>query len=134
MVEFSEVLPLFYVSIPVIGLLVWYKIRSSQQIFKMKEKNKSTDIIKLAIKRSAKKEQTVEGSIDKLIDNAPENLKQIESEIATLKSKGCTPDQLKRLEQEKQLLELATRYGDFAKPLIKPVSKILNSVIGGING
>ena len=123
MVEFSEVLPLFYVIIPVIGLLVWYKIRSSQQIFKMKEKNKS-----------AKKEQTVEGSIDKLIDNAPENLKQIESEIATLKSKGCTPDQLKRLEQEKQLLELATRYGDFAKPLIKPVSKILNSVIGGING
>ena len=123
MVEFSEVLPLFYVSIPVIGLLIWYKIRSSQQIFKMKEKNKS-----------AKKEQTVEGSIDKLIDNAPENLKQIESEIATLKSKGCTPDQLKRLEQEKQLLELATRYGDFAKPLIKPVSKILNSVIGGING
>ena len=123
LVEFSEVLPLFYVSIPVIGLLVWYKIRSSQQIFKMKEKNKS-----------AKKEQTVEGSIDKLIDNAPENLKQIESEIATLKSKGCTPDQLKRLEQEKQLLELATRYGDFAKPLIKPVSKILNSVIGGING
>ncbi len=123
MVEFSEVLPLFYVSIPVIALLVWYKIRSSQQIFKMKEKNKS-----------AKKEQTVEGSIDKLIDNAPENLKQIESEIATLKSKGCTPDQLKRLEQEKQLLELATRYGDFAKPLIKPVSKILNSVIGGING
>ena len=123
MVEFSEVLPLFYVSIPVIGLLVWYKIRSSQQIFKMKEKNKN-----------AKKEQTVEGSIDKLIDNAPENLKQIESEIATLKSKGCTPDQLKRLEQEKQLLELATRYGDFAKPLIKPVSKILNSVIGGING
>ena len=123
MVEFSEVLPLFYVSIPVIGLLVWYKIRSSQQIFKMKEKNKS-----------AKKEQTVEGSIDKLIDNAPENLKQIESEIATLKSKGCTPDQLKRLEQEKQLLDLATRYGDFAKPLIKPVSKILNSVIGGING
>jgi len=123
LVEFSEVLPLFYVSIPVIGLLVWYKIRSSQQIFKMKEKNKN-----------AKKEQTVEGSIDKLIDNAPENLKQIESEIATLKSKGCTPDQLKRLEQEKQLLELATRYGDFAKPLIKPVSKILNSVIGGING
>ena len=123
MVEFSEVLPLFYVIIPVIGLLVWYKIRSSQQIFKMKEKNKN-----------AKKEQTVEGSIDKLIDNAPENLKQIESEIATLKSKGCTPDQLKRLEQEKQLLELATRYGDFAKPLIKPVSKILNSVIGGING
>ena len=123
MVEFSEVLPLFYVTIPVIGLLVWYKIRSSQQIFKMREKNKS-----------AKKEQTVEGSIDKLIDNAPENLKQIESEIATLKSKGCTPDQLKRLEQEKQLLELATRYGDFAKPLIKPVSKILNSVIGGING
>ena len=123
LVEFSEVLPLFYVSIPVIGLLVWYKIRSSQQIFKMKEKNKS-----------AKKEQTVEGSIDKLIDNAPENLKQIESEIATLKSKGCTPDQLKRLEQEKQLLELATRYGIFAKPLIKPVSKILNSVIGGING
>jgi len=123
LVEFSEVLPLFYVSIPVIALLVWYKIRSSQQIFKMKEKNKS-----------AKKEQTVEGSIDKLIDNAPENLKQIESEIATLKSKGCTPDQLKRLEQEKQLLELATRYGDFAKPLIKPVSKILNSVIGGING
>ena len=93
MVEFSEVLPLFYVSIPVIGLLVWYKIRSSQQIFKMKEHNKN-----------AKKEQTVEGSIDKLIDNAPENLKQIESEIATLKSKGCTPDQLKRLEQEKQLL------------------------------
>ena len=123
LVEFSEVLPLFYVSIPVIGLLVWYKIRSSQQIFKMKEHNKNS-----------KKEQTVEGSIDKLIDNAPENLKQIESEIATLKSKGCTPDQLKRLEQEKQLLELATRYGDFAKPLIKPVSKILNSVIGGING
>ena len=41
MVEFSEVLPLFYVSIPVIGLLVWYKIRSSQQIFKMKEKGLS---------------------------------------------------------------------------------------------
>ena len=41
LVEFSEVLPLFYVSIPVIALLVWYKIRSSQQIFKMKERNKN---------------------------------------------------------------------------------------------
>ena len=123
MVEFSEVLPLFYVSIPVIGLLVWYKIRSSQQIFKMKEKNKN-----------AKKEQTVEGSIDRIIDNAPESLKQIESEIATLRANGVTSDQLKRLEQEKMFLELAVRYGDFAKPLIKPVSKILNSVIGGING
>ena len=63
LVEFSEVLPLFYVIIPVIGLLVWYKIRSSQQIFKMKEKNKN-----------AKKEQTVEGSIDKLIDNILKSL------------------------------------------------------------
>tara|TARA_R110002033_G_scaffold6868_2_gene26174 strand:- start:172 stop:543 length:372 start_codon:yes stop_codon:yes gene_type:complete len=121
LVEITEILPIFYVLIPCICLVAFYKIRTGLTIEKTKQKNKSM-----------KHEQTFEGTIDKLIDNAPANLKQIDSEIATLRAKGCTDDQLKRLEQERSLLEYATKYGEIVKPIAKPLSKVLGKFIGGL--
>ena len=103
------------------SLVAFYKIRTGLTIEKTKQKNKTI-----------KHEQTFEGTIDKLIDNAPDNLRQIDSEIATLRAKGCTPDQLKRLEQEKQLLDYATKYGEIAKPVIKPFLKVFGKFVGGL--
>lgn len=121
MVEFVDVLPVFYVLIPCVCLVAFYKIRTGLTIEKTRQKN-----------RTIKHEQTIEGTIDKLIDNAPDNLRQIDSEIATLRAKGCTPDQLKRLEQEKQLLDYATKYGEIAKPVIKPFLKVFGKFVGGL--
>ena len=57
----------------IIGLLCFVKIRSVKQIVQIKEE-----------KKERKKEETFAGSISKMIDDAPKNLKQIESDIATI--------------------------------------------------
>ena len=121
MVEIVDILPVFYVLIPCVCLVAFYKIRTSLTIEKNRQKNKTI-----------KHEQTFEGTIDKLIDNAPDNLRQIDSEIATLRAKGCTPDQLKRLEQERSLLEYATKYGEIVKPIAKPLSKVFGKFVSGL--
>ena len=67
-------------------------------------------------------------------------LKQIDSEIATLqqraKEQNLTPEQekqmLARLMQERDMLSYAVKYGDIAKPFLKPIDKILNNFIGKI--
>jgi len=121
LVEIVDILPVFYVLIPCVCLVAFYKIRTSLTIEKNRQKNKTI-----------KHEQTFEGTIDKLIDNAPDNLRQIDSEIATLRAKGCTPDQLKRLEQERSLLEYATKYGEIVKPIAKPLSKVFGKFVSGL--
>ena len=68
------------------------------------------------------------------------NLAQVESEIMTIRQeaikKGMTEEQVKpllaRLESEKDLLKLASKYGHLAKPLGGSVGKILEKVLGGI--
>ena len=75
-----------------------------------------------------------------MISDAPSQLKQIDSEIATLqqraKEQNLTPEQekqmLSRLMQERDMLSYAVKYGDIAKPFLKPIDKILNNFIGKI--
>lgn len=119
--EIQALTPVIISSIVIIGGVAFYRIRTRLNIEKMKNVN-----------RVKKQQDTFEGSIEKMIESAPDNLNQINSEIETLKAKGATPEMLKRLESEKNMLEYAVKYGDIAKPLLKPVSGIIEKVLGGI--
>ena len=123
-------IPVFVVlSIVVIGLLKYAKIRASYKVTQLKQG-------KIAKKES----ESFSGAINEMIDSAPKNLAQVESEIMTIRQeaikKGMTEEQLKpllsRLESEKDLLKLASKYGHLAKPLGGSVGKILEKVLGGI--
>ena len=123
-------IPVFVVlSIGVIGLLKYASIRASYKVTKLKQG-------KIAKKES----ESFSGAINEMIDSAPKNLAQVESEIMTIRQeaikKGMTEEQVKpllaRLESEKDLLKLASKYGHLAKPLGGSVGKILEKVLGGI--
>jgi len=123
-------IPVFVVlSIVVIGLLKYAKIRSSYKVTKLKQG-----------KIQQKESESFSGAINEIIDSAPKNLAQVESEIMTIRQeaikKGMTEEQVKpllaRLESEKDLLKLASKYGHLAKPLGGSVGKILEKVLGGI--
>ena len=122
--------PVFVVlSIAVIGLLKYASIRSRYKVTQLKQG-----------KIQKKESESVSGAINEMIDSAPKNLAQVESEIMTIRQeaikKGMTEEQVKpllaRLESEKDLLKLASKYGHLAKPLGGSVGKILEKVLGGI--
>ena len=123
-------IPVFVVlSIVVIGLLKYAKIRASYKVTQLKQG-----------KIQKKESESFSGAINEMIDSAPKNLAQVESEIMTIRQeaikKGMTEEQVKpllaRLESEKDLLKLASKYGHLAKPLGGSVGKILEKVLGGI--
>ena len=123
-------IPVFVVlSIVVIGLLKYASIRSRYKVTQLKQG-----------KIQKKESESFSGAINEMIDSAPKNLAQVESEIMTIRQeaikKGMTEDQVKpllaRLESEKDLLKLASKYGHLAKPLGGSVGKILEKVLGGI--
>jgi len=123
-------IPVFVVlSIIVIGLLKYAKIRASYKVTKLKQG-----------KIQQKESESFSGAINEMIDSAPKNLAQVESEIMTIRQeaikKGMTEEQVKpllaRLESEKDLLKLASKYGHLAKPLGGSVGKILEKVLGGL--
>ncbi len=118
------VIPFVWLIIPLIAIGVFYKIRTNYKIEQMKQQGK-TD----------KKEQTLSGGITKMLNDAPKQLETINSEIATLEEKALrnhvSPQQkdemLKRLYSERDMLTYAVKYGDIAKPFLKP----LDSIVGG---
>ena len=123
-------IPVFVVlSIVVIGLLKYAKIRASYKVTKLKQG-----------KIQQKESESFSGAINEMIDSAPKNLAQVESEIMTIRAeavkKGMTEEQVKpllsRLESEKDLLKLASKYGHLAKPLGSSVGKVLEKVLGGL--
>ena len=123
-------IPVFVVlSIAVIGLLKYASIRASYKVTKLKQG-----------KIQQKESESFSGAINEMIDSAPKNLAQVESEIMTIRQeaikKGMTEEQVKpllsRLESEKDLLKLASKYGHLAKPLGGSVGKILEKVLGGL--
>ena len=121
------VIPFLWLTIPLIALISFYKIRVNYKVQQMKIDNKES-----------KKAETISGGISKMINDAPAQLKQLDSELATLnqraKEQNLTPDQLKqmtsRLNQERDMLQYAVKYGDLAKPFLKPIDKILNNFLG----
>jgi len=123
-------IPIFVIlSIITIGVLKYASIRSRYKVQSIKQG-------KIAKKES----ESFSGAINEMIDSAPKNLAQVESEIMTIRQeaikKGMTEEQVKpllaRLESEKDLLKLASKYGHLAKPLGGSVGKILEKVLGGI--
>ena len=123
------VVPFVWLIIPMIGLISFYKVRTNYKVQQLKTDSKER-----------KKEETISGGISKMISDAPSQLKQIDSEIATIQQKckleNVTPEQekvlLSRLMQERDMLSYAVKYGDIAKPFLKPIDKILNNFIGKI--
>ena len=101
------VVPFVWLIIPMVGLISFYKVRTNYKVQQLKTDNKER-----------KKEETISGGISKMISDAPSQLKQIDSEI--------------RLMQERDMLSYAVKYGDIAKPFLKPIDKILNNFIGKI--
>ena len=121
--------PFLWLIIPMIGLISFYKVRTNYKVQQLKVDGKER-----------KKEETISGGISKMISDAPSQLKQIDSEIATIqqkcKAENITPEQekvlLSRLMQERDMLSYAVKYGDIAKPFLKPIDRILNNFIGKI--
>ena len=123
-------IPVFVIlTIVVIGLLKFSSIRATYKVQEVKQGKIKT-----------KEKESFSGAISEMIDSAPKNLAQVESEIMTIRSeaikKGMTEEQVKpllaRLESEKDLLKLASKYGHLAKPLGSSVGKILEKVLGGL--
>ena len=122
-------IPFLWLIIPMIGLISFYKVRTNYKVQQLKTEGKER-----------KKEETISGGISKMISDAPSQLKQIDSEIATIQQKckleNVTPEQekvlLARLMQERDMLSYAVKYGDIAKPFLKPIDRILNNFIGKI--
>ena len=92
-------IPVFVVlSIVVIGLLKYASIRSRYKVTQLKQG-----------KIQKKESESFSGAINEMIDSAPKNLAQVESEIMTIRQeaikKGMTEEQVKpllaRLESEK---------------------------------
>jgi len=122
--------PVFTIMIiSITGFVCYQKVRSTQKIVEIKE-----------AKKTKKSEETGGGGIIKLIDDAPNNIKQIDLEIQKITEgahkTGMTPEQLKatleNLEHEKVLLGYATKYGSAVKPLAGSVGKLLEKVLGGL--
>ena len=122
-------IPFLWLIIPMIGLISFYKVRTNYKVQQLKTEGKER-----------KKEETISGGISKMISDAPSQLKQIDSEIATIqqkcKAENITPEQekvlLSRLMQERDMLSYAVKYGDIAKPFLKPIDKIFNNFMGKI--
>ena len=123
-------IPVFVIlSIIVVGLLKYSSIRATYKVAQVKQG-----------KVKQKESESFSGAINEMIDSAPKNLAQVESEIMTIRAnaakQGMTEDQVKpllaRLESEKDLLKLASKYGHLAKPLGGSVGKILEKVLGGL--
>ena len=122
-------IPFLWLIIPLIALISFYKIRTNYKVQQLKTEGKER-----------KKEETISGGISKMISDAPSQLKQIDSEIATIqqkcKAENITHDHekvlLARLMQERDMLSYAVKYGDIAKPFLKPIDRILNNFIGKI--
>ena len=84
-----------------IGLISFYKVRTNYKVQQLKTEGKEK-----------KKEETISGGISKMISDAPSQLKQIDSESATIqqicKAENITPEQekvlLARFMQERDML------------------------------
>ncbi len=121
--------PFVWLIIPCITVIVIFKIRTTYKIAQIKNDTK--------IKKG---EETLSGSISKMLNDAPNQLKQIESEIMTIEAncrKQGIPDDKKkellaRLNSEKDMLTYATKYGQVVKPFLKPLDKIANKFLGGL--
>ena len=79
-------IPFLWLIIPMIGLISFYKVRTNYKVQQLKTEGKER-----------KKEETISGGISKMISDAPSQLKQIDSEIATIqqkcKAENITPEQ-----------------------------------------
>ncbi len=121
--------PFIWLIIPCITICVFYKIRTTYKTAQLKTQDKIT-----------KKEQTFEGSLTKIIKDAPDMINKINEEITTIKANaiktGMTSDQLKgsieRLERERDMLMIPAKYGDVAIPFLKPAGKIIDRFMGNL--
>ena len=130
--QLLDFIPYFIIiGMVIIGLAYYAKVRAT---YKIKQVS--------AINKRKKDSETFGGAINDMIDSAPKNLQQIESEINTIRQKAIdehlTPEQTKallsRLESEKDMLKLVAKYGHLAKPLGGTVGKLLEKIVGGIGG
>lgn len=128
--ELLNWIPIFVIlGIILTGIILWRRASMNYRIEELKQQ-----------KAQIKKQETFEGSITDLIDTAPEKIKQVESEIMTIKreaaKKGLTSEQTKavvsRLESELDGLQYLVKYGKYAKPIIKPLGGLLEKFIGRI--
>ncbi len=124
----NEILPFIWLIIPCITIAVLFKIRTTYKIAQLK-----------AIGIEKKKESSIEGSLTKLIDDAPNQIKQIDAEMVNIRMNaqktGMTAEQLKgsleKLQREKDMLMIPAKYGEVAKPFLKTIDKVASNFLKG---
>ena len=124
MVEFilgwDQIQPIVYVIIIVIAILIFFRWRWSYMQIMAKEQ----------IKRN-KRAKTIEGIIDQKLDEIPEQLRKVNTEIIHLEKTGANEKQMKSLKDKRRLLELGRDYGEIAAEIGKP---FLNTVVKSLKG
>jgi|TARA_R100001244_G_scaffold93170_1_gene70155 esterase/lipase len=122
----DDFIPFIWLVIPLIFVVIAFKIRTNYKIEQLKQSNKQV-----------KNESTISGGITKMIKDAPNNLQQIESEIATIqqkcKNEMIPPEKekelLSRLNSERDMLMYATKYGNVVIPFLKPIDNIFGGLM-----
>ena len=114
---------LWFVGIAVVGYIFIHRFTDT-----IKAKWTATRLLTNA----KKKEGDTEEQIDKLIANAPEMIKHIESEISTQREKGVTDEQMKGLLSKKQMLDFVVQNHEIINIIGKPIIKKVLGVIKNI--
>ena len=113
-----EIIPLVWFSCIAVTVYVFFRVFSST----LKEKFKQTNLSR----KKAESSGLMDSQIDDLIKNAPRILEEVNKDIITQRAKGVSDDQMRGLQQKKQMLELGTSippefYQIVGKPIVKKV-------------
>lgn len=127
----TEFMIYIWIIIPCITVAILFHIRTKYKIEQLK-----------AGKKAQKEDETIAGGLRKLIDGAEGNIKQIDSEIATIQAtgrkQGRTDKEIKelvaRLNSERDMLMFPAKYGNQMKPFLKPLDLIVNNLLGKFTG
>ena len=117
----DQLQPIIYTVIALSAFLIFVRWRWSYMRLMTKDVNKKV-----------KREKTIEGIVEKKLNEIPGMLKAVEEEIKHLEKTHANEDQMKSLKDKRRLLELGQDYGEIAVEIGMPFVKTMIKAIKGI--
>ena len=117
----DQLQPIIYTIIALSAFLIFVRWRWSYMRLMSKDVNKKV-----------KREKTIEGIVEKKLNEIPGMLKAVNEEIKHLEKTGANEAQMKSLKDKKRLLELGQDYGEIAVEIGMPFVKTMIKAIKGI--
>ena len=117
----DQLQPIIYTVIALSAFLIFVRWRWSYMRLMTKDVNKKV-----------KREKTIEGIVERKLNEIPGMLKAVNEEIKHLEKTHATEDQMKSLKDKRRLLELGQDYGEIAVEIGMPFVKTMIKAIKGI--